>query len=277
MSIFQPIKQAFLEYSPAQDHLWKENGQQNNLLLFVALGSFVLGAALLLKGGLQTGFLPLHQTGQSVLPGFAWENITFVGDTATALALALLFTFKHPRLTLAILFSAIIGTLLIHGLKGAIQTPRPPAVFSSDVLNIIGPSFKRLSMPSGHTATAFILAGVLTQCFSQTYAKWLLIFGACLIGFSRIACGVHWPADVLMGASLGLCSAWLGLYLSLKVKLHFAAYLAINILLIISALYLFSFDGGFESTQWTAPLIGTICLAFWLSQWSKHLKEIRTN
>ncbi|MFL0810437.1 MAG: phosphatase PAP2 family protein [Agarilytica sp.] len=273
MQFFPNTKVGFAAYVAQTDPVWLTNGKHNNILLYAAIVCLSLGAVLLFIGGLQTGFLPSHKFSQTLLPATAWENITFVGDTATALAIALLFTYKHPRLTLGILFSALVGTLLIHGLKNLIDTPRPPAVFSSDVIQIIGPSFKRLSMPSGHTATAFILAGALTQCTGKLSLKFSLIAVACLIGYSRIACGVHWPADVLMGACLGLCSAWAGLYFSNKVSLNFFAYLFVVFLLMVSAVYLFSFDGGFESTQYTAPLIGLVCLFYFLGVWGWHIRR----
>ncbi len=62
------------------------------------------------------------------------------------------------------------------------------------------------SFPSGHTAAAFVMATVL--CTSHpALAPWF--FGwAVLIGYSRVALGVHYPGDVIAGAALGsTCAA----------------------------------------------------------------------
>jgi len=42
----------------------------------------------------------------------------------------------------------------------------------------------------------------------------LALFAAAFIGWSRVALGVHWPSDVMVGWGIGL--VWLGLALSLR-------------------------------------------------------------
>ncbi|HID27485.1 MAG TPA: phosphatase PAP2 family protein [Methanosarcinales archaeon] len=84
-------------------------------------------------------------------------------------------------------------------IKYAVNRPRP--FLLHDVIlrvsNIpINPSF-----PSGHTATAFMIATLL----SWKYKKYNYIFYsfAFLVGFSRIYIGVHYPSDVMVGAIIG--------------------------------------------------------------------------
>jgi len=58
------------------------------------------------------------------------------------------------------------------------------------------------SLPSGHATLAFALA---TGLFF--YNKWLgglFLFGALMIGLSRVVAGVHWPVDILGGALVGV-------------------------------------------------------------------------
>ena len=69
--------------------------------------------------------------------------------------------------------------------------------------------FDEFSMPSGHTASAVLMA-----CLLSFYYEALSIYSityASLIGVSRVALGVHYPGDVIAGAALGYLSFLLAL------------------------------------------------------------------
>lgn len=86
-------------------------------------------------------------------------------------------------------------------LKNALRRQRPVGlpVF-------ITPS-DRYSLPSGHTATAFLMATVLAASF-PLWAP-LLFLWAILVGASRLLLGVHYLSDLVAGALLGGgCALW---------------------------------------------------------------------
>ena len=63
------------------------------------------------------------------------------------------------------------------------------------------------SFPSGHTATSFACATVLSSLVPRAAPGFYVL--ALAIGFSRIYVGVHWPLDVLGGAAVGVATALL--------------------------------------------------------------------
>ncbi|MBU2882578.1 phosphatase PAP2 family protein [Psychrosphaera sp. B3R10] len=64
----------------------------------------------------------------------------------------------------------------------------------------IAPSDK-FSMPSGHTAAAFVFASIVATYYPEFAV--LAYCWASLIGLARVLLGVHFPGDILAGGLLG--------------------------------------------------------------------------
>ena len=56
---------------------------------------------------------------------------------------------------------------------------------------------------SSHATNVFVIASYVSLIFKNKYSTILILFWASLISYSRIYLGVHFPADVLVGAMLG--------------------------------------------------------------------------
>ena len=67
-----------------------------------------------------------------------------------------------------------------------------------------------LHTPSGHVAAATVVAGGLAALLlrRRSVALPLALAAAIVIGISRLALGMHTPAEVLVGAGVGLLGAW---------------------------------------------------------------------
>ncbi|MBS7155034.1 MAG: phosphatase PAP2 family protein [Sanguibacteroides justesenii] len=100
-------------------------------------------------------------------------------------------------------FSALLMGSAVNILKQTTHVVRPDG--SND-----------RSFPSGHTATAFMTATMLTKEYGHK-SPWIGIgayTAASTTGLMRMANNKHWLSDVLTGAGIGILSTELGYYLS---------------------------------------------------------------
>ncbi|WOC26682.1 phosphatase PAP2 family protein [Pseudoalteromonas sp. N1230-9] len=65
----------------------------------------------------------------------------------------------------------------------------------------------QFSLPSGHSAGAFVVATILAIYFPEL--SFVCFMWASGVAISRVVIGVHYPADVLIGAAMGSCCAML--------------------------------------------------------------------
>jgi membrane-associated phospholipid phosphatase len=211
----------------------------NLILLIIFLLSFAL---VLTLGANRAVFIDINSFATSINP-FIWENLTYLGDTLAVCAIMLLFIRKRPDLIWSGIFATIIATLIVNIIKLYFNLPRPPVMIEKNLINIIGPALSSHSFPSGHTVTIFTLTGILMFYFRSFLSRFCLIILACLVGISRIAVGVHWPEDVLAGASLGILCAITGVIIVSKLgwNKNKPVQLIIGFILILSNIYLLIF------------------------------------
>lgn len=97
------------------------------------------------------------------------------------------------------LFALITSHLLVQVMKKAFRRRRPYIVESS--LHFNSKPLKDCSFPSGHTTAVFATNVSLALAFP--WLAPLLLAVACLVGWSQIYLGFHYPADVIVGALIG--------------------------------------------------------------------------
>ncbi|TAF34967.1 MAG: phosphatase PAP2 family protein [Cytophagales bacterium] len=179
-------------------------------------GYFFVGALYILS----------FERGHSVLllNDFHWPWLDFIakygthlgdGLVAPVLVLVLLFVRYYDAAWLALAF--IIESTIVRILKQLIfsDVPRPKAFFDSHVvLNFVEgvEVHSWQSMPSGHTATAFVIFSVLA--FQKNHPLWhaLLCCLAIFAGLTRVYLCQHFFSDVYIGSVLGCVSLLIASY-----------------------------------------------------------------
>jgi undecaprenyl-diphosphatase len=91
------------------------------------------------------------------------------------------------------------------GIKALVDRERPSQHFAAP--KTLVPAPHDASFPSGHAATSFAAATILTATLPRFWPLWFLL--AVAIAFSRVYVGVHYPLDVVAGAALGAVIALL--------------------------------------------------------------------
>lgn len=155
--------------------------------------------------GYRTGFETINGA-CAWMPDHLLQMLTYCGDSLFAVLLLLPAARRFPQIVWLGVVSALTATLISHALKPLVDAARPAAVLAFDTFRVIGPAYKAHSFPSGHTVTAFVVAGVYACFLPSRGLRALLLGAACCVGLSRVAVGVHWPVDVLAGAAIGLGS-----------------------------------------------------------------------
>lgn len=153
-----------------------------------------------------------------------WAMLSVAGLGLSAfIVLAALHRGPHRRAmrpVAALLWCFPVGGLLTHVLKRLIEHPRPAAALGVDQIVVIGEPLLRGAMPSGHAVTTMAVLGLCLLAWRLTRWQRTGLLGlALLVMVSRAAVGAHWPADLCVGAGLGLMTAAIGWQLSSRARL----------------------------------------------------------
>jgi membrane-associated phospholipid phosphatase len=184
--------------------------KENRLFFLIFLVFFFASVFVLLFLSKAEGFYLLNTYHSNFLTGI-FICFTYLGDGFFCVATGLLlFVFKRRFLSLMVLSSYAISGIIAQALKYCIVEARPAVYLkdSSYQYFIDNVTLHNLySFPSGHSASAFALAAVLSFSAKNKNYSLLFLTAAILVGYSRIYLAQHFMDDVLAGAVIGLLSA----------------------------------------------------------------------
>lgn len=228
-------------------------------VLLPAVAFAMLAGALFASERNTALFLAWNAAAQA-LPASLWAGITNFGATLGAFALIAPALLWRPRWVASALLAAPFAAVYAQGLKTLFAEPRPPAVLALDSFNVIGLPLHTDSFPSGHTVTAFVVAGVVTFCATTAQRRWLgavALALAALVAFSRVAVGAHWPLDLFAGAAGGWLCAAVGCAWAARWRFwtHARGVRTMAVLLLLVCVALAIEDLGYPEGQWSQYLL----------------------
>ena len=131
-----------------------------------------------------------------------WLMYVFIGFTV-------FFSLEKSREQKRGYYEAIVSALIAFGITYVVghwfMRVRPFIAFPSLVIPFIDTPLTLYSMPSGHATFAFALAASLS--YVQRKLTPFVFTIAFFIAIGRVAVGVHYLSDVIVGASIGMTTA----------------------------------------------------------------------
>jgi len=171
--------------------------------------SFILGKA---------NFFLLLNANLGKIADLAFKYITYLGDGAIWIPIAVYILFFRKKQTILLLGSIVYSTLFAQIPKQLLFNgePRPTKLITDwNSIHIVPGVFLNSvdSFPSGHTTTASSIYLLFCLLIPK---KWILPVGCLylyLVGYSRIYLAQHFPLDVGAGMIFGIISVYFALRL----------------------------------------------------------------
>ena len=144
------------------------------------------------------------------LPALA-QLLHYAGGTLAYLVLlALILWAIDRRLGLWLLLTLAGSTILTEGIKALFARPRPFQAFPDRVTPWVFQT--GYGLPSGHVMQALAVLGCLAWYLHSRRLKIFVVVYVLVMAWARMAAGVHYPQDVVVGALVG------GLWLAVVVR-----------------------------------------------------------
>jgi membrane-associated phospholipid phosphatase/putative flippase GtrA len=173
-------------------------------MLVMAMVCGLSAAILYLDPGLNQRLFMALNLSTSTLPDGMLASITVLGEGAVAASLLVGVFCRDTRALSWIFIAALLAGLAIQIPKHYFGSLRPPGMLESGTFHLVGTAYTANAFPSGHSCTALLAATLLTLSFNCLLKRAIFITIGILVALSRVAVGIHWPADIFAGGALGI-------------------------------------------------------------------------
>ena len=121
----------------------------------------------------------------------------------------IIYKFRWKSILLLLLTGVLItlsDQISVHLFKEIFQRLRPChnsqiAEYVHLVNNYCGGKY---GFVSSHASNSFAIAIFLSYLFKNKHFAYIALFWACIVSYSRVYLGVHYPGDIIAGAVLGI-------------------------------------------------------------------------
>ena len=165
----------------------------------------------------EINFLKLLEGIRNGFLNFLFETITMLGEeTVLVVLIAVIYFMFDKRLAHRLFFITVTSMSINNTVKNIAKVPRPFA--DGKITTIREHTATGYSFPSGHTQTISTWSTALAIKFKKLPYIIFAAVATVLVAFSRLYLGVHYPSDVIVGATLGVGLAFLLSYAFDKVQ-----------------------------------------------------------
>ena len=144
---------------------------------------------------IQSGFAVVSRLGD----GIFWYSLM--------VCLPLLYGSEGLHVSILMFVVGVVNLSIYKVLKKKTSRERPCT--ASDLITLGAQPLDHYSFPSGHTLHAIAFTIILVSYYP--FMGWVVIPFATLVAMSRVILGLHYPTDVLAGATIGTITATLAL------------------------------------------------------------------
>ena len=156
-------------------------------------------------------FLYLNGLGSEKFDAF-WLFVTNKWSSIPLYLLALFLVYRKHGLKGALIILGVVALMiattdqLSNLFKDSIKRPRPCQVASfQDIMRMVAPRCGKYGFFSAHAASSVAVSVFLSKLLRRDYkiTPYLLLVWCSMVAYSRVYLGVHYPADIIFGASIG--------------------------------------------------------------------------